>query len=91
LSSKSIHLYIYIINVFSSRIKHDKGRLYSAKANLDTIDNVVKNQLANVKITGIMQKSNEVARSMAQLMKVEQFQSVSAQFSKELIKVKYFY
>jgi len=43
--------------------------------------------LANVKITGIMQKSNEVARSMAQLMKVEQFQAVSAQFSKELIKV----
>jgi hypothetical protein len=40
-----------------------------------------------VKITGIMQKSNEVARSMAQLMKVGQFQSVSAQFSKELIKV----
>jgi len=43
--------------------------------------------LANVKITGIMQKSNEVARSMAQLMKVEQFQTVSAQFTKELIKV----
>ncbi len=34
-----------------------------------------------------MQKSNEVARSMAQLMKVEQFQAVSAHFSKELIKV----
>ena len=34
-----------------------------------------------------MQKSNEVARSMAQLMKVGQFQSVSAEFSKELIKV----
>lgn len=34
-----------------------------------------------------MQKSNEVARSMAQLMKVEQFQTVSAQFTKELIKV----
>lgn len=34
-----------------------------------------------------MQKSNEVARSMAQLMKVEQFQAVSGQFTKELIKV----
>ncbi|CAF1605180.1 unnamed protein product [Adineta ricciae] len=69
------------------KIKHDKSRLYSAKANLDTIDNAVKNQLANVKITGIMQKSNEVARSMAQLMKVGQFQSVAGQFSKELIKM----
>lgn len=34
-----------------------------------------------------MQKSNEVARSMAQLMKVEQLQAVTTQFSKELIKV----
>jgi len=46
--------------------------------------------LANVKITGIMQKSNEVARSMAQLMKVEQFQSISEEFSRELVKVKTF-
>ncbi|UJR38232.1 hypothetical protein I4U23_030905 [Adineta vaga] len=69
------------------KIKHDKSRLYTAKANLDTIDNAVKNQLANIKITGIMQKSNEVARSMAQLMKVGQFQSVAGQFSKELIKM----
>ncbi len=45
--------------------------------------------IANVKITGIMQKSNEVARSLAQLMKVGQFQAISAQFSKELIKVEY--
>lgn len=45
--------------------------------------------VANVRITGIMQKSNEVARSMAQLMKVGQLQSISAQFSKELIKVKH--
>ena len=35
-----------------------------------------------------MQKSNEVARSMAQLMKVGQLQAISGQFSKELIKVK---
>ena len=42
---------------------------------------------AHMKITGIMQKSNEIARSMAQLMKVSQLQSVSSQFTKELIKV----
>ncbi|CAF3321125.1 unnamed protein product [Rotaria socialis] len=69
------------------KIKHDKSRLYTAKANLDTIDNGVKNQLANVKITGIMQKSNEIARSMAQLMKVGQLQAITAQFSKEFIKM----
>ncbi|CAF0807819.1 unnamed protein product [Rotaria sordida] len=69
------------------KIKHDKSHLYSAKAHLDTIDNAVKNQLANVKITGIMQRSNEVARSMAQLMKVGQLQTVASQFSKELIKM----
>ncbi|CAF0918361.1 unnamed protein product [Rotaria sp. Silwood1] len=69
------------------KIKHDKSHLYSAKANLDTIDNAVKNQLANVKITGIMQKSNEIARSMAQLMKVGQLQAITTQFSKEFIKM----
>lgn len=69
------------------KIKHSKTQLYSAKANLDSIDNAVKNQLAHMKITGIMQKSNEIARSMAQLMKVGQFQSISAQFSRELIKL----
>ncbi|CAF1554685.1 unnamed protein product, partial [Adineta steineri] len=69
------------------KIKHDKSHLYSAKANLDTIDNAVKNQLTNVKLTGIMQKSSEIAHSLAELMKVEQFQSISEQFSKELIKM----
>jgi hypothetical protein len=33
--------------IYFERIKHDKSRLYSAKANLDTIDNAVKNQLGN--------------------------------------------
>ncbi len=28
------------------RIKHNKSNLYSAKANLDTIENAVKNQLS---------------------------------------------
>lgn len=43
--------------------------------------------LANVRLTGIMQKSSEIARSLSELMKVEQFQSISQEFSKELTKV----
>jgi hypothetical protein len=35
-----------------------------------------------------MQKSSQIAQSLSELMKVEQFQSVSEEFSKELIKVK---
>ncbi|CAF2719101.1 unnamed protein product [Rotaria sp. Silwood2] len=69
------------------KIKHNKSNLYSAKANLDIIDNAVKNQLTNVKLSGIMQTSAEVARSMSELMKLEQFQSISEQFSKELVKM----
>lgn len=42
---------------------------------------------ANVRLTGIMQKSSEIAHSLSELMKVEQFQSVSQEFSKELMKV----
>ncbi|CAF1592975.1 unnamed protein product [Rotaria magnacalcarata] len=69
------------------RVKHSKSQLYSANANLDTIENAVRTQLINVKLTGIMQRSADVARSMSELMKVEQFQSISEQFSKELIKM----
>ncbi|UJR08106.1 hypothetical protein I4U23_012383 [Adineta vaga] len=69
------------------KIKHDKSNLYAAKANLDTIDNAVKTQCTNVKITGVMQTSGEIAHSLSELMKVEQFQGISEQFSKELIKM----
>ena len=34
-----------------------------------------------------MQKSSEVAQSLGELMKVEQFQAISSEFSKELMKV----
>lgn len=34
-----------------------------------------------------MQKSNEISRSMAAIMKVEELQAVSSEFSKELMKV----
>jgi hypothetical protein len=50
-------------------------------------NNLILNLLANVKITGVMQKSGEIAHSLAELMKVEQLQSVSEQFSKELMRV----
>ncbi len=92
---------------FIFRIKHSKSNLYSAKANLDTIDNAVRNQLsksltffrrdeiglwnaflANVRLTGVMQKSAEIAQSLSELMKVEQMQAVSQQFSQELMKVR---
>jgi hypothetical protein len=43
--------------------------------------------LANVRLTGVMQKSTEIARSLSELMKVEQFQSISEEFSRELTKV----
>ncbi|CAF1556298.1 unnamed protein product [Rotaria sp. Silwood1] len=69
------------------KLKHNKSNLYSAKANLDTIDNSIKNQLLNVKLTGIMQTSASVAHSLSELMKIEQFQSISEQFSQELIKM----
>ena len=87
------------------RLKHSKSNLYSAIANLDTIDNAVKSQLskksfdrdvsermvrfvlANVRLTGVMQKSADIAQSLSALMQVEQLQGVSQQFSQELVKV----
>jgi hypothetical protein len=36
-----------------------------------------------------MQKSSQIAQSLSDLMKVEQFQGISEQFSRELMKVKF--
>ena len=47
----------------------------------------ILNSLANVRLTGVMQKSSEIARSLSELMKVEQFQSISEEFTRELTKV----
>jgi hypothetical protein len=55
---------------------------------MEATDRLLNTWLAHMKITGIMEKSNEIARSMAQLMKVGQLQAISKQFSKELIKVR---
>jgi len=38
-----------------------------------------------------MQKSGEIARSLSELIKIEQLQGISEQFSKELIKVEIFF
>ncbi len=38
-----------------------------------------------------MQKSSQIAQSLSELMQVEQFQGVSEQFSKELVKVRVFF
>lgn len=43
--------------------------------------------LANVRLTGVMQKSSEIAQSISSLMKVEQMQGISQQFSQELMRV----
>jgi len=50
-------------------------------------NNIILNLLANVRITGVMQKSSEIAHSLSELMKVEQLQGISEEFSKELMKV----
>lgn len=48
---------------------------------------MVRFVLANVRLTGVMQKSADIAQSLSALMQVEQLQGVSQQFSQELVKV----
>jgi len=42
---------------------------------------------ANVRLTGVMEKSGAIAASLSELMKVEQLQGISQQFAQELMKV----
>lgn len=69
------------------KLKHNKSNLYNAKGNLDSIEMAVKTQLTNVRLTGVMQTSSEIAQSLSELMKVEQLQAVSREFTEELIRM----
>ncbi|CAF0910633.1 unnamed protein product [Didymodactylos carnosus] len=78
------------------KMRNQKSRLYGAKAQLESVDNAVKNQLGKqhnplnkttLKIGGAMQKSNEIMQSMSKLMHMSEMHAVSQQFAKELMKL----
>lgn len=62
------------------------GRIYSAKANISSIEMTMKNQAAMVRVSGAMEKSTEVMKAMQSLVKIPEIQQTMQELSKEMMK-----
>ena len=61
-------------------------KLYTAKANLNSVQMQVKSQLATLKVAGTLQTSAEVMKSMSQLVKLPEIQKSMMELSREMMK-----
>ena len=61
-------------------------KLYTAKANLNSVQMQMKSQLATVKVAGTLQTSAEVMKSMSQLVKLPEIQKNMMELSREMMK-----
>ncbi|XP_039256410.1 charged multivesicular body protein 3-like [Styela clava] len=62
------------------------GRIYTAKANISSIEMTMKNQAALVRVSGAMEKSTEVMKAMQSLVKIPEIQKTMMEMSKEMMK-----
>ncbi|KAK7904890.1 hypothetical protein WMY93_017497 [Mugilogobius chulae] len=61
-------------------------KLYSSKAQMNSVQLSMKNQLALVRVSGSLQKSTEVMKAMQSLIKVPEIQATMREMSKEMMK-----
>jgi len=61
-------------------------KLYTAKANLNSVQIQMKSQLATLKVAGTLQSSAEVMKSMSQLVKLPEIQKSMMELSREMMK-----
>ena len=61
-------------------------KLYTAKANLNSVQMQMKSQLATLKVAGTLQTSAEVMKSMSQLVKLPEIQKSMMELSREMMK-----
>eukprot|EP00092_Neocalanus_flemingeri_P002079 GFUD01002218.1.p1 GENE.GFUD01002218.1~~GFUD01002218.1.p1 ORF type:complete len:222 (-),score=102.51 GFUD01002218.1:251-916(-) len=62
------------------------NKLYTAKANLNSVQLQMKGQLATVKIAGALSSSAEVMKSMNALVKIPETQKAMMELSREMMK-----
>lgn len=75
--------------ILAKEILHSRkavNKLYSSKAQLNSVDMQMKNQLATLRMAGSLEKSTEVMRSMQQLVKVPEINATMQELSKEMMK-----
>ena len=62
------------------------NKLHTAKANLNSVQLQLKNQLATLKVSGALGQSAEVMKSMSALVKVPETQKAMMELSREMMK-----
>ena len=62
------------------------NKLYTAKANLSSVQNQMKGQLATLKVSGALSQSADVMKSMNALVKIPETQKVMMELSREMMK-----
>ncbi|CAH1783778.1 unnamed protein product, partial [Owenia fusiformis] len=63
------------------------SKIHSAKAHLNSVSMSMKQQLATLRVTGALEKSTEVMKSMQNLVKVPEVQATMRDMSKEMMKM----
>ena len=62
------------------------NKLYTAKANLNSVQNQMKGQLATLKVSGALSQSADVMKNMNALVKIPETQKAMMELSKEMMK-----
>lgn len=62
------------------------NKIYASKAQLNSVEMSMKNQLATLRMAGALEKSSEVMKYMQQLVKVPEIQATMQELSKEMMK-----
>jgi len=75
--------------ILAKEIVHSRKsqtKIYTAKANLNSVQLQMKGQLATLKVTGALQTSAEVMKSMQSLVKLPEIQKTMQEMSREMMK-----
>lgn len=78
-----------VCNILAKEVINSRksvNKLYTAKANLNSIQVQMRGQLATVRVAGSLQTSAEVMASMQQLIKLPEIQKTMMELSREMMK-----
>merc|ERR1712025_243719 len=78
-----------VCKILAKEIVHARksvNKLYTAKANLNSVQNQMKGQLATLKVSGALAQSADVMKSMNALIKLPETQKTMMELSKEMMK-----
>ena len=77
--------------ILAKEVVHSRkavSKIYTAKANLKSVEMQMKGQAAQVRVVGSLSKSADVMKAMQQLIKLPEIQKTMQEMSKEMMKVR---